>query len=512
MSKCRDFNGRSSLYYIYCCICDFKVDFIFLIYSIGDALLDAVLRPNVPQIVCYSMYPSRIHSCRHIEDNVDIEDIVQKQATTYMILHKLITNLPALVLGMFCGAWSDKYGRKLPMVMPSLGTTFAVLLYMAANMAYDGSIACFLVGSVIHGCFGKTAMVSMAVSSYVVDITPVDKRTKRLGTIAAMQFLGMFVGSLVGGLLIDGTNILTAYCCVSFMNALVVLLTLVTLRETVDVGDKRDIFPCKTFCRGQNVMESLQVITKSRESNTKRCLIALFVVLFLHQTCRTGLTDVTLLFTEKSPLSWPTSWFGYLSALDNASMGIILLVFLPILSNVLKLTDPSISIIGLACACIRFVIMAWSNETWMVWLAVVVGSFGGIINSPVRSLLSKMVREDEVGKMFSLLGSGETAAKFLAVVFTYLYGSTLDIFPGFAFLLAAGLYTIMIIIILVVKVNIKPQENSNENNPEPEERENKMEMNHLNGKPEVNRKIEINGKTEMNGFSGIRERTDSEGR
>ncbi|XP_060080479.1 tetracycline resistance protein, class H-like [Ylistrum balloti] len=510
ISKFRDFNPISLYYYIKECLCDCKVDFIFLIYSIGDALLDAVLRPNVPQIVCYSMYPNRIHSCRHIEDNVDIEDIVQKQATTYMILHKIITNLPALVLGMFCGAWSDKYGRKLPMVMPSLGTTFAVLLYMAANMAYDGSIACFLVGSVIHGCFGKTAMVSMAVSSYVVDITATDRRTKRLGTIAAMQFIGMFIGSLIGGLLIDSTNILTSYCCVSFMNALVVLLTLVTLRETVNVGDKRDLFPCKAFCKGKNVMESVQVITKSRAGSTRRFIISLFVVLFLHQTCRTGLTDVTLLFTEKSPLSWPTSWFGYLSALDNAAMGFILLVFLPILSNILKFSDLSISIIGLSCACIRFVIMAWSNETWMVWLAVVIGSFGGIINSPVRSLLSKMVQEDEVGKMFSLLGSGETAAKFLAVVFTYLYGSTLDIFPGFAFLLAAGLYTIMIIIILLVHVNIKPDSNSDESPTE--QSESKMEMNHLNGKTNTNGKVDINGKTEINGCNGIRERADIESR
>jgi len=472
------------------CMCECKIDFISLVYSIGDALLDAILRPNVPQITCFSMYPTRIEDCKNIENNVDIEDEVQKQATTYMIFHKLLANLPALALGMFCGAWSDRYGRKLPMVMPSLGTTFAVLFYMAANMAYDGSIAYFLVGSVIHGCFGKTAMVNMAVNSYVVDITAMDKRTKKLGTLAAMQFIGMFIGSLFGGLMIDCTSVLTSYCCVSFMNALVVVLALVILRETVHAEDNRDIFPCRTFCRSKHVTESLQVMTKKRSGNTRRCLLSLFVVLLLHQTCRTGLTDVTLLYTEKSPLSWPTSWFGYLSAVDNASMGFVLLVFLPILSNVLKISDASISVIGLACACIRFVVMAWSNETWMVWVAVVIGSIGGIINSPVRSLLSKMVHEDEVGKMFSLLGSGETMAKFLAVIFTYLYGSTLDIFPGFAFLFAAGLYTLMVIIILLV--HVKPQENNNETNPD----QRKMEMNKINGEAKTEAGHILNGKIE----------------
>lgn len=455
LARIKEFRTSTVYRNIKSCLSDCQVEFVFLVYSIGDALLDAVLRPNVPQIVCFSIYPQRIHSCQHLEEHMDIQLDVQRQATTYMILHKVLTNLPALVLGMFCGAFSDKYGRKIPMVMPSLGTTFAVLLYMGANMAYEGSIACFLVGSVVHGCFGKTAMVSMAVNSYVVDITTLDRRTKKLGTLASMQFMGMFIGSLIGGLLIDNTNVLTSYCFVSVMNALVVILILFMLRETINVEDRNHLFPIKACCRGKNVKESLQVLFKKRTGRTRGCIFCLFIVLILHQSCRTGLTDVTLLYTERSPLSWPTAWFGYLSAADNAAMGFILLIFLPILSNVFNLSDSIISIIGLSCACIRFLVMAWSNRSWMVWLAVVIGSVGGVINSPVRSLLSKMVDEHEVGKMFSLLGSGETMAKFLAVVFTYLYGSTLDIFSGIAFLLAAALYTIMILIVLVVHVNIK---------------------------------------------------------
>ncbi|KAK3084045.1 hypothetical protein FSP39_007230 [Pinctada imbricata] len=461
------------------CFYDCSVDLIFLVYSIGDSLLDAILRPNVPQIVCFSMYPDQMSNCRHIEKHTEFQDEVQREATVYIILHKILTNAPALVLGMFCGAWSDKYGRKLPMAMPSFGTTFAVLFYMSANMFPEGSVTFFLVGSFLHGCFGKTAMINMAVNSYVVDITAVDKRTKKLGILAAMQFLGMFVGSLAGGFLIDSTSVLNSYVCVSAMSALVVILTLVTLRESVQINDDDVRFPCATFCKSKHLTDSLMVLAKKRPNKMRRCIFGLFVVLLLHQTCRTGLTDVTLLYTEKSPLSWPTSWFGYLSAVDNAAMGIVLLVLLPILSNIFKLCDATISILGLACACVRFAVMAWSDESWMVWLAVIIGSVGGIINSPVRSLLSKMVHEDEVGKMFSLLGSGETIAKFLAVLFTSLYGYTLDIFPGFSFILAAGLYTVMIIITLLVHVgsrNTEYQEMKEEQCPE----EGKIEMNHIN--------------------------------
>lgn len=418
-------------------------------------MLDAVLRPNIPQIVCFNMFPERLEMCRSLETTPDLEDDVQKQATNYIIYHKCLSNFPALILGLFCGAWSDKYGRKLPMVLPSIGTTFAVLLYMSANVSPQSSVAFFLSGSLVHGCFGKTSMISMAVHSYTVDITNPRSRTNKLGLLAAMQFFGMFIGSLVAGLLLDNTDVLTTYCTASFMNALVVVLALRIVKETVAANEGTEVFPCRTFFRAENLKDSLMVLIKKREFNLRRSVCALLFILLLHQTCRTGLTDVTLLYTELPPLSWPTSWFGYLAAADNAAMGIVLLIILPILSNVLKVPDSVISMLGLGCASIRFIILTWSKHTWMVWVAVSVGSFGGLINSPARSLLSKLVHEDEVGKIFSVLGSGETIAKFLALIFTALYGTTLDIFPGMTFLIASALYTIMSFLLLFVHIDTR---------------------------------------------------------
>ena len=88
-------------------------------------------------------------------------------------------------------------------------------------------------------------------------------------------------------------------------------------------------------------------------------------------------------------------------------------------------------------------------------MAVGIGSLGALINSPARSLLSKLVHEDEVGKLFSVLGSGETIAKFMALIFTALYGTTLDIFPGMSFLIASALYTIMSFLILFIHMSTK---------------------------------------------------------
>lgn len=85
-----------------------------------------------------------------------------------------------------------------------------------------------------------------------------------------------------------------------------------------------------------------------------------------------------------------------------------------------------------------------------------------------------MVHEDEVGKMFSLLGSGETIAKFCAVFFPYLYGYTIDIFPGFPFIFAAILYILMMAIMVVVYVSYAP-----DSNPETPQTESNWELDRI---------------------------------
>jgi len=249
--------------------------------------------------------------------------------------------------------------------------------------------------------------------------------------------------------------VLTTYCTASALNAIVVISALTIVKETVNANEGTEIFACRTLFRPENVKESLMVLIKKREFSFRRSICVVLFVLLLYQTCGTGMTDVILLYTALPPLSWPTSWFGYMSAADNAGMGIVLLIVLPFMSNVINLSDSVIIMIGLAGASIRCIVLTWSKHSWMVWTAISIGSLRGLSNSPARSLLSKLVHNDEEGKLFSVLGSGETIAKFVALIFTALYGITLDIFPGMSFLIASVLYTIMLFLILFIHMSTK---------------------------------------------------------
>ena len=106
--------------------------------------------------------------------------------------------------------------------------------------------------------------------------------------------------------------------------------------------------------------------------------------------------DVTVLFVQQPPLSWPPSLYGYLIAVDYGTMGLALLCLLPFLSDVLRLSDMAIVLVALAFKLGRLAWAGFCTETWMVFTSVVTGALGGLVNSGLRSVLSKTADSGEV--------------------------------------------------------------------------------------------------------------------
>ena len=75
--------------------------------------------------------------------------------------------------------------------------------------------------------------------------------------------------------------------------------------------------------------------------------------------------------------------------------------------------------------------IAYGRYTWLVFLSVVVGCPSSMIISSSKSIISKLVGDDELGKTFSLLSCGETISNLVgSLLFTSVYGSTVGVMPG----------------------------------------------------------------------------------
>lgn len=127
--------------------------------------------------------------------------------------------------GPYLGRLSDKYGRLPVLIISQIGT--AVSFFLLA-IAQDPSMLYF--ARILDGITGGNLIVAQA---YITDITPPEKRTESLGYIFAVFGLGFIIGPALGGTLSGVLGPQVPYIIASVMALLVVLLTWLTLDETL---------------------------------------------------------------------------------------------------------------------------------------------------------------------------------------------------------------------------------------------------------------------------------------
>ncbi len=431
---------------------------------------------------------ANISICGALQDNRDIEEEIQEDSAKYIMAYKILLNLPAVLLGLFCGAWSDRIGRKVPVMLPCVGTIFATLLYMTSMVSTsEWTLSLVLSGAALRGAFGKSAVVTMALHSYISDISSRDNRTERLGRLLAMNFFGYFVGSLITGALLDSFGFDIIFCVVVFINGACVLITVFCMQESLPTPEVTPattpsnehqepvpgpVFPDDTEnpalaaerkrsrfrmpFHPKHVRESLEVVTRNREDRKQLHLLLFFATIIVQQTCKSGEVDITLLFVERSPLSWHKSMYGYLLATDYACLGVAVFLVLPFLSNVLQISDINLVALGLSFKILRLTILTFANASWMVYFSVVVGCPSAMIISGAKSLISKTVEEREVGKAFSLLSCFETVSNLVgSVLFTSFYSLTLHLFAGLTFGMDALVSLLLLVVIVLLAHDLK---------------------------------------------------------
>lgn len=113
---------------------------------------------------------------------------------------------------------------------------------------------------------------------------------------------------------------------------------------------------------------------------------------------------------------------------------------MPILSSKLKIHDAILMAVFASCEAVSSFLKPLAASLWQYYLFHILGILGYCKFAIIRSLLSKSIGADEVGKFFSLLALVSSVGPLIgSPAFRQLYNFTLNFCPGMSFYVSAGL-------------------------------------------------------------------------
>lgn len=228
-------------------------------------------------------------TCKHIMEGrthnyTDPEKNVQTMVagmTAWSI--PLQTALPG-ILALFVGAWSDRTGnRKTFMVFPILGKLLSVIGIILSTVFFlqIGLNETALIEGLPPALAGGRVAMTMAVYSYITDITTDAERTFRLGIITAILTLSRPIGLALSGIMTKrfGYYGVFTVACAFYLTGFVYIVVRLKERGKKKIeGEKTTIISMINF---KDLVATVNVGFKAREGSRRLQIILIMLAYML---------------------------------------------------------------------------------------------------------------------------------------------------------------------------------------------------------------------------------------
>ncbi|XP_073518580.1 lysosomal proton-coupled steroid conjugate and bile acid symporter SLC46A3 [Phyllobates terribilis] len=383
------------------------------------------------------IYDDNISHCETNQTNPNFthQQEVQKRASTFYTTLDLSSLIPSLLMALILVSYGDQHGRKASLLLPSIGALLTISAFCSASF-FDLPLEILYVSAVFSGFLGGFATFIGGCFSYVADIAK-DMQTKNVRIAFIDMILGVSsgVGGITSGYILQALGFKWSFLLPAILHILNILYILFILEETV----KRSEFQQNVMSKeGFKELFSGVFLLFKHASCKKRVAISMLLFAFMaYLFSNFGALSLFTLYELDAPLCWDPIRVGWGSAL---SMFCFIISFLGVVLFTRCLKDAYIVLIGIA-SCIGGMTMAAFATTTVTMMLVRLPLVFSAMPLPVlRSMMSKVILENEQGALFACIACLESLTGNLTVaMFNTIYGATVLWFPGFSFLLSAVL-------------------------------------------------------------------------
>ncbi|MPC12320.1 Proton-coupled folate transporter [Portunus trituberculatus] len=364
---------------------------------------------------------------------------VQKLTANYNMYCQIIELLPGALVMLLLGTWSDTRSRRLPLLLPLVGSTLKSL-GLCCN-AYWWSLQPFYVAMayIPFGLSGGMMATFMASYAYVSEDSGERGRTTRLSLAGMALFAALPFGNALGAALFSRGGYVAVFGLQFIANFIAFIYIAIRLREERPKQVSRTVTQeGKSITPLNHLRQSLATVFWRRPAGGRARILGHICCIFLYMITF-GTINFMVLYT-RAKFKWDYNQFTPWMICNSCASIVAACLLVPLLSFRCHIDDTILAFSGAASHAFFGVLIGTATEPWILYLAVVLSAGGGITISCSRGALSKLVAPDELGAVFSVVGILESLAPIISsLVNTPIYNVTLDVFPGTVFLISAGL-------------------------------------------------------------------------
>lgn len=397
-------------------------------------------------------FPANV--CEHInsKENEEYNKQVQIVVSTFHQYEGIAAHIVPMILAFYLGVWSDRKGRKLPLLLGLFGSFFYWLSLWINSLQGNWPLQVVLFTATFPAALtGNALAIFMSAFSYVSDVSTPEERTIRITLVEVAYLITMPTGVSFGSYLFNrilSRSYSTMFFISSFVVFLAILYTWKALEWHTNKESTRTLPPCgvkSTF------LETLQVVNKPRPKYHTLFLILIIFAMAVY-TFQRDEKNMTYLYTQLK-FNWDVGTYSYFRTYQSTLFVFGLLIGVPLLGRVFALKDTVIIMTGAISHTLARIMYALVQTPYLFYVGATVGSLGPIVGPVLRSLTSKLVAASDRGKIFALLSVADTAVPMVSgAIYAQVYNATINYAPSSIFWVTVLSQTFVLICALVIHV------------------------------------------------------------
>lgn len=468
--------------------------------TVEPAFFFFALAQGIYIVIAQSLYISKVCNvnlnftrevCDNIQQYPEHQIEVQKYTSVLQSYNSVIQAIPTCLYSLFAGPWSDRHGRKVLIICATFGYVFNNAVFMINTYFFYELKAEYLLFECLQDMTGGHVCFYLACYSYITDITTKENRTKRLALLDGLFPLGFYIGNAASGYIKRNLGFMYNFSLGMLFAVVAMSYTIIFVKDSRNIrnvkvkmereeelantdnqedklakikkwNDEEEAEVAKnsqglirSFINWDNLKSSWVALLRKRDGHKRMFIILVIVAFELEIFALVGRWNTLFLFFRKH-LQWTEIEYSRFTTILGFIAIVSQYVAIPFLSEKLKLHDSTISLIDMTTSFFNQFVIAFSVNEWMLYCGATVAFLDYTSTTLLRAIITKNVNADEIGKVFSIVGTFQALMPFISSpTFGFLYKETVSYLPQAFLFLIASVKLVESVIVFVVNYGMR---------------------------------------------------------